>query len=89
MRVVVGGAEHLSSGKIFPGGGNAAVENHFRRVHGIAHAEAGKRGTVGAQEKDGFLQVTLGLLDGDGGQILGIKRALGHDPGHGKTHLIL
>lgn len=28
VRVVVGGAEHLSSGKIFPGGGNAAVENH-------------------------------------------------------------
>ena len=86
--IVEGGPQDLAAGQILPGGGNAAADAHAVRVHGQARYKARQGGAVGTQQKDRFLQIACGLLDGQGRKPRIVEACLGHDTIHGKLELM-
>ena len=87
--VIVGRAEHLAAGQVLVDGGDAADRLHGGGVDRQAGGEPRQGGAVGAQQEGGLHQVTLRLLDRQGGEAAVVDRAFRHHPVDGAAELRL
>ena len=88
LGVVIGGAQHLAAGQVFEGRRNAALNLHGPSVQRLAVTQTRQGGAVGAQQEDGFNQITRALLDGQGGELRVVDRAFGHHPVYCQAQLL-
>jgi hypothetical protein len=89
MGVIEGWAQDLAPGNVLEGARDSSFGTHGRGFDGFAIAKALKAGPGRPKEKYGLDQIALGLLDGQGGHLGGVKGALGLDPVHGQRELVL
>src|ERR1700680_1358866 len=80
MGVIEGRPEKLTPWWIFVDRSDAATNQHLGRVDRFAGAEPAQRGAEGPQQKHGFCDVALRLLDRQRRKGAIIESALAHDP---------
>ncbi|CAM5541880.1 hypothetical protein AFAE65S_04295 [Alcaligenes phenolicus] len=59
----------------------------MRQVDRRGQTEIGQTGAVRAQQENRFGQITLGLLEGNGGQARVVEPSFAHDPVECQAHL--
>src|SRR5215831_18330181 len=78
MRIVVGGPEKLTAGRLLVYRRDAAADRHALGCDRLAHSEAAQGGAERAQQERGFDQIALRLLDRERGEIAIVERSLAH-----------